>query len=51
MMEYVPNALAFVFVLNVSSAGGIQSDRVHGIRLRFLRLSNKDNYLPFCELF
>lgn len=28
MMSYLPNALAFVFVLNVSNAGGIQDDRV-----------------------
>lgn len=28
MMSYLPNALSFVFVLNVSNAGGIQDDRV-----------------------
>ncbi|XP_065941981.1 bacterial dynamin-like protein [Magallana gigas] len=28
MMSYLPNALAFVFVLNVSNAGGIQDDRL-----------------------
>lgn len=28
MMSYLPNALAFIFVLNVSNAGGIQDDRV-----------------------
>lgn len=28
MMSYLPNALAFVFVLDVSNAGGIQDDRV-----------------------
>lgn len=28
MMSYLPNALAFVFVLNVPNAGGIQDDRV-----------------------
>lgn len=27
-MSYLPNALAFVFVLNVANAGGIQDDRV-----------------------
>lgn len=31
MMEYLPNALAFVFVLNVPSGGGIQCDRVRVI--------------------
>lgn len=28
MMSYLPNALAFIFVVNVSNAGGIQDDRV-----------------------
>lgn len=28
MLSYLPNALSFVFVLNVSNAGGIQDDRV-----------------------
>lgn len=49
MMEYIPNALAFVFVLNASAAGGYQGDRV--IILRSLKLLNEDNYLNFCELF
>jgi predicted GTPase len=26
--EYIPNALAFVFVVNMASAGGLQDDRV-----------------------
>lgn len=28
LMEYLPNAVSFVFVINVASAGGMQSDRV-----------------------
>lgn len=28
LMEYLPNALSFIFVINVASAGGMQSDRV-----------------------
>ena len=28
MLNYIPKALAIVFVLNVSNAGGIQQDRV-----------------------
>lgn len=28
MRSYLPNALAFVFVANVSNAGGLQDDRV-----------------------
>lgn len=29
MMDYIPNALAFVFVVNMGSAGGLQGDRVY----------------------
>lgn len=28
MMDYLPNALVFVFVINVAAAGGLQKDRV-----------------------
>lgn len=28
LMEYLPNAVSFIFVINVASAGGMQSDRV-----------------------
>lgn len=31
MMDYIPNAVAFVFVINVAAAGGIQKDRVLSI--------------------
>lgn len=31
MMNYLPNALAFVFVINVAAAGGLQKDRVRNI--------------------
>lgn len=31
MMDYLPNAVAFVFVINVAAAGGIQKDRVLSI--------------------
>lgn len=33
MMSYLPNALAFVFVVNVAHAGGLQDDRVSNMRL------------------
>lgn len=33
MLEYLPNALAIVFVINVQSAGGIQDDRVRKLLL------------------
>ena len=29
MLDYLPNALSFVFVINVASAGGMQRDRVY----------------------
>lgn len=35
MMDYLPNALAFVFVINVAAAGGLQKDRVRTIRCLF----------------
>ena len=35
MFNYVPNALAIVFVLNVANAGGMQADRV---TVRFILL-------------
>lgn len=28
LKEYLPNALSFIFVINASSAGGMQQDRV-----------------------
>ena len=28
LMEYLPNAIFFIFVINVGSAGGLQNDRV-----------------------
>lgn len=28
MMKYLPNALAFVFVIDISNCGGFQDDRV-----------------------
>lgn len=35
MMEYLPNALIFVFVLNVAATGGIQKDRVINLFIFF----------------
>lgn len=29
LMDYLPNAVSFVFVINVVSAGGMQRDRVN----------------------
>lgn len=28
LMEYLPNAVSFIFVITVASAGGMQNDRV-----------------------
>lgn len=42
LLEYIPNAVAFIFVIDVSSAGGLQRDRVNlnwiYINIRFLSL-------------
>lgn len=35
--SYLPNAVAFVFVVNVSNAGGLQTDRVLCIRYMFIQ--------------
>lgn len=35
LIEYLPNALAFVFVINVASAGGMQNDRVNDLHFRY----------------
>lgn len=29
LMDYLPSAVSFVFVINVGSAGGLQTDRVN----------------------
>lgn len=34
--SYLPNAVAFVFVVNVSNAGGLQTDRV--LRIRYVSI-------------
>ena len=36
MLDYLPKALAIVFVLNVANAGGIQQDRVIFFNDQFL---------------
>lgn len=32
MLSYLPNALAFIFVVNVANGGGIHDDRVFNIQ-------------------
>ena len=44
MMEYLPNAFAIVFVLNVANSGGIQTDRVLQIHIfTFVSITSKSN--------
>lgn len=31
LMEYLPRAVSFIFVINVANAGGMQHDRVNAI--------------------
>nr|XP_034333155.1 uncharacterized protein in xynA 3'region-like [Crassostrea gigas] len=41
MIEYIPNALAIVFVINVAAAGGIQDDRIVPILTHVQNLRNQ----------
>lgn len=45
MMEYLPNALAFVFVVNTQSGDGLQDDRINRIFDRVER--SRDNMVSF----
>lgn len=42
-MDYLPNALAFVFVINVAAAGGLQKDRVTTCFTSFNKVNVKAN--------
>lgn len=33
LMEYLPNAVSFIFVINAGNAGGMQNDRVMEINI------------------
>lgn len=45
LMDYLPNAVSFVFVINVGSAGGMQNDRLPEI-LKSIVLLQMDNEMP-----
>ncbi|XP_052694686.1 uncharacterized protein LOC128172981 [Crassostrea angulata] len=45
LIDYLPNAVAFVFVINVGSAGGMQNDRLPEI-LKSIVLLQIDNEMP-----
>lgn len=45
LMDYLPNAVSFIFVINVGSAGGMQNDRLPEI-LRSITLLQLDNEMP-----
>ena len=36
LMDYLPNGLSFVFVINVANAGGMQRDSVYNIYFSLL---------------
>lgn len=42
-MEYIPNALAFIFVVNVVNAGGLQDDRVRSFLETIIDLIKLDS--------
>lgn len=45
MRSYLPNALAFVFVVNVPNAGGLQDDRVYIICYFFIHFKLSRNLI------
>lgn len=45
MRSYLPNALAFVFVVNVPNAGGLQDDRVYIICYFFIHIKLSRNLI------
>lgn len=45
LMDYLPNAVSFIFVINVGSAGGMQNDRLPEI-LKSIVLLQMDNEMP-----
>lgn len=45
LIEYLPNALIFIFVINAGSAGGMQSDRLPEI-IRAILLLHLENEMP-----
>ncbi|XP_052691975.1 uncharacterized protein LOC128170024 [Crassostrea angulata] len=48
LMEYLPNALSFIFVINVASAGGMQKDRLPEILKSIIQLQMR-NEMPCFE--
>lgn len=45
LIDYLPNAVSFIFVINVGSAGGMQNDRLPEI-LKSIVLLQMDNEMP-----
>lgn len=45
LLDYLPNAVSFIFVINVGSAGGMQNDRLPEI-LRSITLLQLDDEMP-----
>lgn len=43
LLEYLPEALAFIYVINTSNAGGVQEDRVLTL-MKFFR----DVFIEYC---
>lgn len=49
MRSYLPNALAFVFVVNVPNAGGLQDDRVCILCYIFIHFEYSCNLMTGCS--
>lgn len=43
LMEYLPNAVSFIFVITVANAGGMQNDRVSQGCIAIDRVDNKEH--------
>lgn len=54
VLEYLPEALAFIYVINTSNAGGVQEDRLIKILKKQLELAEKGlshQFDPECAIF
>lgn len=45
LMDYLPSAVCFIFVINVGSAGGLQTDRVIIIIIYLITTGFKKYYM------
>ncbi|XP_022801997.1 mitofusin-2-like [Stylophora pistillata] len=53
VMNYLPNAFAFIYVINSNNAGGVQKDRLVNLlhKTRYLTIDQQMEFSPDCTLF